>query len=39
VIIEAVKVGKPELVVEKPFIIYNQCGDYSEEMQTIFDGI
>jgi tRNA1Val (adenine37-N6)-methyltransferase len=39
VIIEAVKGGSPELVVEKPLYIYNQCGDYSEEMQTIYDEI
>lgn len=39
VIIEAVKVGSPELVVEKPFFIYNRSGDYSEEMQTIYDQI
>ena len=39
VIIEAVKVGTPELAVEKPFLIYNQRGEYSEEMQTIYDEI
>ena len=39
VIIEAQKVGSPELVVEKPFFIYNQSGEYSEEMQTIYDQI
>ena len=39
VIIEAVKVGSPELAVEKPFLIYNQGGEYSEEMQTIYDEI
>jgi tRNA1Val (adenine37-N6)-methyltransferase len=39
VIIEAVKVGSPELVVEKPFLIYNKRGEYSEEMQTIYDEI
>ena len=39
VIIEAVKVGSPELVVEKPFFIYNQSGDYSEEMQKVYGEI
>jgi tRNA1Val (adenine37-N6)-methyltransferase len=39
VITEAVKAGSPELVVEKPLYIYNQSGDYSEEMQTIYDEI
>ena len=39
VIIEAAKLGSPELVVEKPFYIYGQCGDYSAEMQTIYDEI
>mgnify|MGYP001814396518 CR=1 FL=1 len=39
VIIEGVKLGNPELVVEEPFFIYKTSGGYSEAMQEIYDTI
>ncbi len=36
VLIEAVKGGKPGLKVEKPFLIYNIDGNYTEEMEKIY---
>ena len=32
VLIEAVKYGKPRLKVEKPLIVYDENGKYTEEM-------
>ncbi len=37
VLIEAVKCGKPDLKVEKPFFIYNDDGSYTTEMGEIYD--
>jgi tRNA1Val (adenine37-N6)-methyltransferase len=36
VLIEAVKEGKPGLLVERPLYMYNQDGQYTEEMLAIY---
>ncbi len=36
VLIEAAKARRPGLVVEKPFIIYNDDGSYTEEMASVY---
>lgn len=38
VLIEARKNGRPGLVVEKPIIVHNINGDYTEEILNIFSG-
>lgn len=37
VLIEAVKGGKPDLTIEKPFFIYNDDGSYTTEMDAIYE--
>ncbi len=37
VLIEAVKGGKPDLKIEKPFFIYNYDGSYTTEMEAIYE--
>ncbi|MFN3480442.1 MAG: SAM-dependent methyltransferase, partial [Thermodesulfovibrionales bacterium] len=36
VLVEGVKGGKTGLKVEKPFFIYNENGEYSEEMRAVY---
>jgi tRNA1Val (adenine37-N6)-methyltransferase len=36
VLIESVKEGKPGLIVEPPLYMYDQAGQYSEEMRAIY---
>jgi tRNA1Val (adenine37-N6)-methyltransferase len=38
-LIEAVKSGKPGMVVDKPFYVYNDDGSYTEEMLRIYNKI
>lgn len=37
VLIEAVKDGKPDLKIEKPFFIYNDDGSYTAEMGAVYE--
>ena len=39
VIVEACKGGNPELEITQPFVVYGQGGEYSPEMQKIYDEI
>lgn len=39
VLIEGCKGGNPELEIGRPFIIYGADGEYSEEMNRIYDGL
>ena len=36
ILIEAIKGGKRRLTVEKPVIIYDESGKYTEEIRTIY---
>ncbi|MFN3396212.1 MAG: hypothetical protein ACK4Z9_05380 [Thermodesulfovibrionales bacterium] len=36
VLVEGVKGGRTGLKVEKPFFIYNENGEYSEEMKAVY---
>ena len=36
VLIEAVKNGNPELIVERPLIVYDEDGDYTKEIYEIY---
>ncbi len=38
VLVESAKLRRPGLIVEKPFIIYNDDGSYSHEMASIYRG-
>ena len=37
VLIEALKGGKPRLTVEKPLIVYNEAGKYTDEIYEIYN--
>lgn len=37
VLIEAVRGRRPGIIIEKPFIIYNEDGTYTEEMASIYE--
>ncbi len=37
VLIEAAKERRPGIIIEKPFIIYNEDGTYTEEMASIYE--
>lgn len=39
VIVESVKRGNPEIEIKRPFFIYADEGEYSKEMQKIYDEI
>ncbi len=36
-LIEAVKEGRPQLILEKPFFIYNKKGEYTEDSRRILE--
>lgn len=38
VLIEALKGGRPRITVEKPLIVYNKDGTYSQEIRDIYGG-
>lgn len=39
VVVESIKRGNPDIEIKRPFFIYADGGGYSEDMQTVYDGI